>query len=231
MDIVYPYKRTADEFELRYSLRSLVNLPHGRVIVGGDKPRCVSGDVFWAGALPRHDRFASSTANTLAAVEQAGISGDFIVMNDDFFILKPWSFQHEHRGTIDEYIATKAAKGGYRRRAERTRDLLTAHGVSDPLFFGLHVPTIFNAERLAELVAEFKGERYLLRTLYHNLFPSPSVRRADVKVRQWPGDAIDSDVLSISDGCAFDPRFRDWISALFPEPSPYEKPAITKAAA
>jgi hypothetical protein len=230
MDVVYPYKRSADEFELRYSLRSLVNLPHDRVIIGGDKPRCVSGEVFWAGALPRHDRFASSTANILAAVEQGAISGDFIVMNDDFFILKPWTFRHEHRGTINEYLATAGAKGGYRRRAEHTRDMLVALGVAEPLFFGLHVPTVFSAERLADLVTQFKGERYLLRTLYHNLFPAAADRRDDVKVRAWTG-VVDHDVLSISDMCAFDPHFRTWIEARFPDPSPYEMPVITKAAA
>jgi len=232
MDVVYPYKRTADEFELRYSLRSLVHLPHDRVIVAGDKPRIVSEGVFWAGAIPHHDRFASSTINILTAVNQAEIVGEFIVMNDDIFVLAPWSFRHEHRGTIDEYLATAGAKGGYKRRAARTRDMLKAHGVTEPLFFGLHTPTVYDAGRLIDLVRQFKGERYLLRTLYHNLFPAPAARRDDVKVRQW-GLASDlpDDVLSISDMCAFDPRFRAWAETRFPEPSPYEKPAITKAAA
>lgn len=231
MDVVYPYKRTVDEFELRYSLRSLVNLPHGRAIVAGDKPRIVSDAVFWAGAIPHHDRFASSTINILAAIHQAGIEGDFVVMNDDMFILEPWAFRHEHRGTIDEYLATAAAKGGYRRRAAHTRDILRAHGIADPLFFGLHTPTVYDAGRLIDLVAQFKGERYLLRTLYHNLFPAPAEQRDDVKVRQWSGDLPARDVLSVSDMCSFDPRFRAWISERFPGPSPYETPAITKAAA
>ena len=231
MDVVYPYKRTVDEFELRYSLRSLINMPHDRVIIAGDKPRMLSDAAEWAGAIPHHDRFRSSTINILAAVKQGGIEGDFIVMNDDMFILEPWSFRHEHRGTIDEYVASAAAKGGYRRRAEHTRDILLAHGVAEPLFFGLHTSTIYDASRLIDLVTKFKGERYLLRTLYHNLFPAPANRRDDVKVRQWTGDLPAHDVLSVSDMCAFDLRFRDWISARFPDPSPYEKPAVTKAAA
>jgi hypothetical protein len=231
MDVVYPYKRTADEFELRYSLRSLVNLPHARTVIGGDKPRIVSDQVYWAGAIPHHDRFASSTINIVAAVEQCGIDGEFIVMNDDMFILEPWSVRHEHRGTIDEYLASETAKGGYRRRAEHTRDILRAHGVAEPLFFGLHTPTVYDASKILDLVSQFKGERYLLRTLYHNLFPAPATYREDVKVRQWGTRDLPADVMSVSDMCAFDPRFRAWIHARFPEPSSYEKPAVTKAAA
>ena len=85
MDIVYPYKRTPDDFELIYSLRSLVNVPHDRVVIAGDRPSRVSDAVTVFPVLRVGcDRYVSSTANIFAT----DVSGDFIVMNDDFFILE-----------------------------------------------------------------------------------------------------------------------------------------------
>lgn len=221
MDVVYPYKSAPDDFELRYSLRSLANLPHERVVVAGDKPIIISRDVVHVAVDPVVDRYQSSTTNIVGAIERAGVSGDFILMHDDMFVLEPWVYRHEHRGTIDEYVRGGGASGEYLARAARTRDVLLAHGVTDPLFFGLHTPTIYNAERVLELVREFDGQRYLLRTLYHNLFPAPSCRRDDVKVRAWAGSA-GGDVVSISDECAAHPGFKAWIAARFPDRCRYE---------
>lgn len=222
MDVVYPYKGTPDDFEMRYSLRSLVNLPHDRVIIAGDRPAITSGFVEHIDAPRISDRFQSSTANLLAAVNLAGVPGDFVLMHDDMFILEPWSFKHEHRGTIDEYLRKGGPTGDYRRRTEETRDILRAHGVDEPLFFGLHTPTIYNGKRLIEVTKEFEGQGYLLRTLYHNLFPQPCERQDDVKVRWWVGDEVVGGVVSTTDQCADFPEFREWIAALFPERSRYE---------
>src|SRR5689334_9814543 len=98
MDVIYPYKRSPGDFELRYSLRSLENVPHDRVIIAGDFPSCISDRVTVV-RNPRHDadRYISSTSNILAAMERADVSDNFIVMNDDIFVLKPWTGEHAHR--------------------------------------------------------------------------------------------------------------------------------------
>lgn len=220
MDIVYPYKAVPADFALRYSLRSLVNVPHDRVVIAGDRPGITSGRVLYARGPKIAARYQSSTANLVAAIDQAGVSGDFILMHDDIFILEPWTFRHENRGTIDEYLSGGHAVGSYRRHAEETRKILRAEGIGDPLFFGLHTPTVYNAQRLLDVVREYEGRKYLLRTLYHNLFPQPSVRREDVKAWRWPAET--SDVLSISDRLAEDRDFRRWIEDRFPHRSDYE---------
>lgn len=222
MDIVYPYKSAPDDFELRYSLRSLVHVPHERVIVAGDKPIIISKVVQYVPVPTIDDRYQSSTANIVAAIRAADIRGDFIVMHDDIFVLQPWAFRHEHRCTIDEYLKGGQAAGQYRSYIESTRDLLIAKGISDPLWFGLHTPTVYNAHRLVGMVEGFSGHRYLLRTLYHNLFPAPSVRRPDVKARLWGEPGPDADVLSITDDLARGAGFRSWIASRFPDKSRYE---------
>lgn len=223
MDVVYPYKRSPGDLELRYSLRSLENVPHDRVIIAGEIPSITSDKVITV-KNPRvgADRYMSSTSNILAAVQQADISGDFVLMHDDIFVLEPWAFQHGDRGTIREY---RDAAGDYLSRLTSTASILRAHGISDPLFYGLHTPTVYNVGRLNDVIREFPMPRfkYLLRTLYHNLFPQPSVRRDDVKLKDW-NDTITkpTDILSISDNVAVMLSFRQWIEARFPRPSVYE---------
>ena len=220
MDIVYPYKRTPDDFELRYSLRSLVNVPHSRVIIAGDAPFMTS-DAVTVVQVPRvgGDRYMSSTANIFAA----DVSGDFMVMNDDIFVLEPWVFRHEHKCSIDEALSDSSSQGDYRSKIASTRALLKSHGIVDPLFYGLHTPTIYNRDKLTEMLREFPMPRfrYLMRTLYHNLFPQASIRRDDCKVKAWNGDWSDG-VLSIADGVARLPEFREWINRRFPVASQYE---------
>jgi hypothetical protein len=223
MDVIYPYKRSPGDFELRYSFRSLVNVPHSRVIVAGDIPLSMSGDLVKV-KNPRigTDRYMSSTANIFAAMARADVSDEFIVMNDDIFVLKPWTFRHENRGLLTEY---DEAKGDYRARIQSTLGLLRSHGITDPLFFGLHTPTVYNRAKLVELMQEFPmpKHKYLMRTLYHNVFPQPSIRRDDVKIKSWSeGDDYTGDILSISDNVAAMPSFQSWINERFPVASRYE---------
>lgn len=221
MDVVYPYKRTDEDFELRYSFRSLANLPHDKVIVAGDRPLIASSAVTCIPVHPIENRYMSSTANIVAAAERAVETKQFLVMHDDIFLLEPWGYQHQYRSTIEAYLATGSAAGDYREHIERTCDILKSHGVVEPLWFGLHTPVVYDRETLIALVHDFAGERYLLRTLYYNLFPAPCTRADDVKMHVWRGEPNGS-VLSISDGVARQAAFRQWIARRFPSRSKYE---------
>lgn len=224
MDVIYPYKAAPFDLELRYSLRSLVNLPHDRVIIAGDKPMFCSDRVLHVAVPAQESRYQSSAANILAACE-ASDSDHVVVMNDDIFLLEPWRFQHENRGTIRDYLNSGKAFGGYRLAIEATLEILQGMGIAEPLFFGLHTPTVYRREVLMETIRAYSGQAVLLRTLYHNLHPQPSVTVEDVKLHSWPGyqpPHIGS-VLSISDEVATSLRFRKWISERLPHRSPYER--------
>lgn len=222
MDIVIPYRATRGDFELRFALRSLANVPHDRVIIAGDSARSASPAVTQIRVRRAYPRYASSTNNIVAAAREA--TDQIIVTHDDTFILQPWTFRHEHRCTVEEYLHSSSCYGDYRQHVESTLEILRGDGVADPLFFGLHTPTVYERDKLLGLVREYRGREYLLRTLYHNIYPAPSVRRDDVKMHQW-GDPGDKDILSISDGVSRNPSFRRWIEARFPDPSPYERNA------
>src|SRR5690606_41830173 len=121
MDVVYPYKARPFDLEIRYSLRSLVNVPHNRVIVAGDRPKIISDRVIHVPVPRIANRYKSSTANILAAAERAVETERFIVFNDDMFVLRPWAFRHENRGTIEDYLAAGRPQGRYRSYVEWTR--------------------------------------------------------------------------------------------------------------
>lgn len=220
MDVIYPYKRHRDGFELRMSLRSLRHADPGRVIVAGDPVPWLSAQHVPVGHIA--NRFLSSTANIRAATEVSDAEC-VMVMHDDIFLLQNLDYRHENRGTIEEYLSAGKCAGEYRRHVETTRDMLADRGVADPLWFGLHTPTVYNRRKLLDLIDELDGQPLLLRTVFHNLHPSPSTRRDDVKLYSWSGVLPADDYLSVSDSCALMPRFRSWLTARFPDPSPYER--------
>lgn len=221
MDVLYPYRAAPGDMELRFSMRSLRYVEHGRVIVAGDRPGIATDAVTYVPVAPESDRFRSSTENLLAAADEA--STDLVaVMNDDIFLLQPWEFRHENRGSVSEYLITGGPAGAYRQRIQRTKEILAGCGVTDPLWFGLHTPTVYERRKLIDLIRDFSGEQYLLRTLYHNLHPQPSTQRQDVKVYKWTEPGLRQDVLSIGDQAATDPACKRWLAARFPDPSIYE---------
>lgn len=224
MEVVYPYKAVPGDWALRYSLRSLANLEHSRVIVSGDMPRSIVGGGFYCNRVATcPDRWRSSLNNIESAARDLVQGEKFVVMNDDIFLLEPWDFRHENRGTIAEYLESGSGRGEYRQRVRDTFDILRGMGIAEPIFYGLHTPTVYERAKLLDLVADLRGRAYLLRTVYHNLFPSPSVRAKDVKIREWTGrEAEGLSVLSITDGLAHDPRFTAWMHARFPKASQYE---------
>ncbi len=223
MDVIYPYLRAPEDFELRYSLRSLANMTHDRVIVAGDRPAITSDRACHIPVPRMNDRYRSSTTNILSAVVRADVTDKFVVMHDDIFLLKPWADRHQHRATIAEYLGSGAAMGTYRQVLRTTYEILRSHGISDPLFFGMHTPCVYEASKFIDLVNEFRDRRYLTRTLYFNLFPQPSMPSQDVKLKRWRDDAPIGSVLSISDDVARSKRFRSWIDARFSVPSEYER--------
>lgn len=224
LDVVYPYRASPEDHELRYSLRSLANIQHRKVVISGDRPG-FAGAHLTCIETPRHeDRYRDSTTNILAAIEQGDLTDEFVVMHDDIFVLEAWTFRHEHRCTIREYLASGAAAGDYRDRIRSTLNVLLDCGVTEPLWFGLHTPTIYNRDRLHALILEYGAEPVLLRTLYHNLHPQISERAHDAKLRHWPSD-VPTGLLSISDEVAQDPSFRAWLNSSFRERSRYEHKA------
>lgn len=198
-DVVYVVKAEGDNDELRYSLRTLQNIPHGKVWLVGHRPR-------WAvnvEHLPTRNhlptKYQNSTANLLTACTHDDVADEVIYMNDDFFILRPLDrIPHLHMGPVENrvrYYDTKyerrpgryrAGAGRYRDGMVQTADLLRSWGVADVLSYEVHAPMLIDRRKMAEAINRAARETRIValhkRTLYGNLYRVGGELVKDVKV-------------------------------------------------
>lgn len=168
----YIYKRTSDRGrELRYSLRSLKNLTNwnGKVyIVGHAEEWLQNATVIDAPKFATRSDDVQSKYKTLAASKE--IPDDFILMNDDFFILRKTSLTPLHHGLLSD-IATKST---WLKTKHRTRQYLEDMGIKDPKDYDIHVPMLLNKEKLGEILKHHEGRtqvnHLMTRTLYGNIY-------------------------------------------------------------
>jgi hypothetical protein len=220
-DVLYIVRRGDRNEELRYSLRSLANLPHGTVWIVGHRPKWVQGVEHIPG-----NRFMQSWYNVFdnlrIATEQVP-APRFVVMNDDFFILRPTRrLPSLVRGLLADHLAI--SRGWWRATLLATVQHLEAACIEAPLSYELHVPVLMERDKLGEVLAAAKMRPMppQWRTLYGNVHRVPAEVALDVKLRnrrhEW---STDTAFLSTEDW-----TFREVLPFLadrFPLPSPYER--------
>lgn len=223
-DVVYICRSGDDNEELRYSLRSLKNLPHGKVFLVGDAPSWVR-DVEKIIVPRKRDKQDTAEENLRVACTTSEISDPFYLFNDDFFVMQPMEeIPSWDMGDL-AWVISEHAESRYRTAMERTHQLLLNMGVIAPVSFELHIPMLI--EKLGMLLALSLGKGIHgvhNRTLYGNLEGIESEYHQDVKVyrkdtkksyTEWP-------FISTSDRTfRFHPVGR-YIQKQFPTPGPYE---------
>lgn len=226
MDLVWLCRGGPNE-ELRYSIRSgTQNLEHDSVWVVGDKPDWYSGPFIEAEQIEgkKYDNVKRSLINVILSDR---VSNSFILMNDDFFILKPTDLEYYYSGTLDERIKkieTKSPNALYAHRLKNTMHQLQDAGIEQPLDYELHKPMKLDKQGLA-VALEFPQ----FRSAYGNLNQVGGQQTFDVKVysnRLYQGMSynwdIDSEFVSTDDG-SFDTIERKLLRHLFPDPTIYER--------
>lgn len=238
MDVVYLVRPGNRNEELRWSLRTLVNLPHDRVWIVGHLPNWIDRHKVQYLRTEQYELKHANTLNNLAtACDHSDISDRFVLMNDDFFVLQPVDqLPVLHCGPVDEWIASRSDTS-YRLRAIRTRDLLVELGYdgSRLLFYELHVPMPVDRAVMMEAIKLMRGQRkpwtYNKRTLYGNLAGIGGERTTDCKIMddaKWDrlGGAATVEqwrFLSTIDGSFKYGKLGRWLRARFPDRSPYER--------
>lgn len=177
-DVVYRVKVGGWNEQLRFSLRSLRNLPHGRVWLVGACPTWAR-NVEHVHTTQRGNKWENSNLNLRAALAHGEISDTFYLFDDDFYVLRPTeTVEQYHRGTVDEmvdeYKKQLTNDSNYLRRVKEARDVLRGWGFPDPLSYEVHVPLCVDKakmagvmNRLADTKLKNKGPQY--RTFYGNL--------------------------------------------------------------
>lgn len=227
MDLVYVCRDGNNE-ELKYSIRSAVaNLPHDNVWVVGGKPDWYVGNHI---PVPQNSGAYENVRTSLRAiVDHTEVSQDFILMNDDFFIVKPVKdVNYFYSGTMDEkinnYMANKKSYG-YITLLSNTKRELKRLGYEDILDYELHVPFPMNKEKLIPIL-EMKT---LWRSLYGNIYAVGGSKMDDVKIyskNKYDFDAkeyLDSEYIFLSTiDDSFDYILNSLLWDLFPNKSKYE---------
>lgn len=226
MDVVYTC-RYGDNEELRYSIRSVIaNLETlNNIWVVGSKPDWYSGN--FINVLPVGNSFDNVRANLKEVIANKDISEDFVLMNDDFFIVqKINSVSHYHGGLLLNRSMRHQELAGpnyYANSLMKTDKSLKQKGIKEPLNYDLHVPIVFNKAKLSQTI----DMPFSIRSYYGNTYKLGGEEIKDVKIYSHPRFKVDSS--SIDNGTPFmstdDESFKSihhTIKHMFPLPSQYE---------
>ncbi|MGJ1419979.1 MarR family transcriptional regulator [Sphingobacterium spiritivorum] len=256
--VLIPYlKSEAVGEELKYALRSWEKNYNDniRVIVVGDKedwfspniihipiePHLIKEDCACPSPSMVRNPQADVTHKIFAAIASGEISGDFILSNDDIFLVGSTYLEDVKTlkafGTLFKQQRDNEPLRLYQRNANRTSDLLADQGLPDHRY-GTHTPMFLNAEKLIEVIEKHKSleNGHLITSLYFNvLFPNArpiqidgsindpilaSVYRPDVSIEIL--DKIFKTRKFINCDSKGWPAVQPFLKSLFPDPSKYE---------
>lgn len=182
MDFVYICKEGINE-ELKYSIRSVVeSFPDSNIWVVGGKPDWYIGNYIEVHQI--HTKYKNAVENLKKICSSPQISNNFILMNDDFYIIKKiTNIETFHGGYLLNKLNLYQKINGnsnYTRKLNATYKRLKAIGIDDPLDYELHIPMIMQKEKLKE--ALHNNDQFLWRSMYGNMFKIGGSEMQDVKV-------------------------------------------------
>ena len=246
-DLVYILKPSHTNPDLRYSLRSVEKFcTFNKVWFIGFKPDWTT-NVEFVPTEQNSTKWKNSTLNVLTACKTRDISNNFILMNDDFFALRPMhDWEHElnlSTGTIAFMIEKhrlEKRKSVWTEGFRYAQSLLNLLDCPYSYSFEAHLPMIINRQKFIEvfehpLLQWFMCSEHVMlkRSLYRNLTmtentPEPRIIR-DVKLRQGEDLSrarLDSGWLSVFDGVTGNrdqyPKLNQYLYANFKNKSRYE---------
>ncbi len=231
-DIIYPViEAHGDNIELRYSLRSLSNTRHGRVILVGHKPDWVQGVTH----LPYEDlpggqnRLANTAIKEMLACCESQAQ-DVVIMHDDVYITRPTE--------IGYYTNARSAKGAAADAKGRGRPRWVLGALQniqnlfgeDALTAYVHVPHRVNRCKNIRLYGHYDvvGGDYLTCDVYANQYSAEHLWEAvsDQKAYLSPNELLrdgGNPFVSTSDRVAVSRGFEGIMNNLFPDKCRYEQ--------
>ena len=220
--------------ELRYSIRSVEkNAPVRNVWVVGGKPDWYTGN--FISTKPVGNAYENVRNNLRHVLATPEISEDFVLMNDDFFIIKNVNSVSLYYGGLlnNRYAEHQELVGPnfYANFLRKTDKVLKQMGIKEPLNYELHTPMPFNKTKLAETI----DQRFSIRSFYanyHRLGGEDLVK--DVKIYSHvrflsASSTLDNGTpfVSTEDGSFI--QIKDYLENLFPDPSQYELPELSSS--
>lgn len=249
MDALYLYKRTSEEeFELRYSLRSLeAHAPYIRKVwIFGDKPHFISDQVEHVSHTQLAGLFHLKTPVTnffwllFLSSLIPGLDSEYLRFSDDFFLLKDFPIEEARK---DRYLEDLKAFGGRRKEGAwanqlwATHDALVRKGYATILNFETHAPAYMTRQRVMDAYCDMRGmlseDRYIGlmgNTAILNHAPRNIAPLGDTRVGFWLKQPAYEEVkqacenksfLNIDD-LALGDGIKQFLTEKIPQPSKFE---------
>jgi hypothetical protein len=182
MDFVYICKDGINE-ELRYSIRSVVeSFPDSNIWVVGGKPPWYIGN--YINVKQVLTKYRNAIQNLNAICNSNEISEQFILMNDDFYIIKNINaIETYHGGLLLDKINLYQkinSNSNYTRKLAATYKKIKSLGIETPLDYELHVPMVMEKKKLKQILQN--NDQFLWRSIYGNVFNVGGNQMEDVKV-------------------------------------------------
>lgn len=245
IDLVYIVRPGQLNIDLRYSLRSVSKFcKYRRIWIVGFKPDWVQ-NVKYLPTVQRSNKWKNSMVNYTAACECSEISENFIIMNDDFFALRPiedWMYEtNVCLGRLSQAVEKFShieKKSRWQWGFTYASEMLSGLGVSTENNHEAHVPMIINKRNFLRMlrlpvIQEFKQTRKVLhkRSIYKNLYPelTPPRHIEDVKLPLYKDltlEYLKENWISTYDDTLRNPAFpliNTLLFSMFDKPCKYEK--------
>jgi len=182
MDFVYICKDGNNE-ELRYSIRSVVqSFPDSNIWVVGGKPTWYTGN--YINIKQVLTKYRNAIQNLNAICNSNEISEEFILMNDDFYIVKNINtIETYHGGLLLDKINLYQkinSNSNYTRKLAATYKKIKSLNIESPLDYELHIPMIMEKKKLKQILQN--NDQFLWRSIYGNVFNVGGEQMEDVKV-------------------------------------------------
>lgn len=231
MHFVYICKN-GDNEELRYSIRSVLkHAQNASVTVVGGKPDWYKGH--YIEVDQNQSKYRNVLNNIHAALNSNEIPNKFILMNDDFYILKNIrTIPTIYYGTLEEKIQAYSdiyPKSSYVSKLRVTKRKLISMGIKTPLNYEVHTPFPVEKDLLKQCIGN--SHNNLWRSIYGNLYTKDSKTHRDVKI--YNNGTMNYMSYEINDKSRFlsteDNSFelvKHLLEEMFPEPSPFENDII-----
>lgn len=224
-DVLYAVRRGERNEALKYSLRSLANLPHRRVFIAGYCPPWVRGVTAVEGPR-RANKFDSIEENVRRGLRHPELADDVVYMNDDFYITRPvhGPVPVTHGGLVDQYLGKQELKI----RMRRTVTAFLEGGFMTQFqgflaYDGVHMP--LPLDRTSAIIAlDHMPQGCLWRTWYGNHNCIGGIKVGNTKFKAGPGEETpraDSLPTYLSTNNHGLQRIREMLDDLLPRDCPY----------
>lgn len=217
MNFVYICRNGNNE-ELRYSIRSVLYFyPEANISIFGGKPDWYSGNYTYV--KDNWNKFDNIT-NCYKQICNSDLK-DFILMNDDFYILsKPENFNYYYDGLLEEKIERHIKNYGLSKYARVLSDAdkkLKQMGISNRLNYDVHTPMLFNKDKLSNIVDLSNAPR----SMYGNIYNVGGEKIKDIKIYKHTEDIYINEYFLSSEDNSFN-KIYNFLNSKFTEPTIYE---------